>query len=171
LFLVEEISMSVMDRRAFTALLPALVSAVCLLPDSAEAQQAAGAMGQAGAPKGPLPILESGVFPPSAVSNPTAPRRAEHYLNGMLKAGNIQMEIHSTQQEPGTPHEAIGHHLHSEIWLVREGVCELMTNGVTRRMVAGDVGLCCAGDEHWVRNAGDTACSYFVVTVGPPEPR
>jgi mannose-6-phosphate isomerase-like protein (cupin superfamily) len=89
----------------------------------------------------------------------------------MLTAGNIQIEMHETRQEPGAPHEPIGTHLHNEIWLVREGTCELMTNGVVRTMRAGDVGLCCAGDTHWVRNAGDTPCQYFVVTVGPPEPR
>jgi mannose-6-phosphate isomerase-like protein (cupin superfamily) len=36
-------------------------------------------------------------------------------------------------------------------------------------MEAGDVGLCCAGDEHWIANKGDTELAYFVVTAGPPE--
>jgi mannose-6-phosphate isomerase-like protein (cupin superfamily) len=88
----------------------------------------------------------------------------------MLKAGNIRLEMHETHQEIGAVHEPVGKHLHSEIWLVREGICELTTNGVTRRMGPGDVGLCCAGDLHYVANAGNTPCTYFVVTVGPPEP-
>jgi mannose-6-phosphate isomerase-like protein (cupin superfamily) len=88
----------------------------------------------------------------------------------MLKTGNIRLEMHETHQEAGAVHEATGKHLHSEIWYVREGICELTTNGVTRRMGPGDVGLCCAGDLHYVANAGNTPCTYFVVTVGPPEP-
>ena len=88
----------------------------------------------------------------------------------MLKAGNIRLEMHETHQEIGAVHEPTGKHLHSEIWYVREGTCELTTNGVTRRMGPGDVGLCCAGDLHYVANAGNTPCTYFVLTVGPPEP-
>ena len=36
-------------------------------------------------------------------------------------------------------------------------------------MEAGDVGLCVAGDEHWIANKSDREMAYFVVTVGPPE--
>jgi mannose-6-phosphate isomerase-like protein (cupin superfamily) len=79
------------------------------------------------------------------------------------------VEIHETRQEVGAEHEPVGKHLHNELWLVREGVCELTTNGVARTMEAGDVGLCCAGDLHYIRNAGNTPCVYFVVTMGPPE--
>jgi mannose-6-phosphate isomerase-like protein (cupin superfamily) len=87
----------------------------------------------------------------------------------MLKAGNVQIEMHETTQQPGTPHEAIGTHLHNEIWMVREGTVNLMTNGQIRVMHPGDVGICCAGDTHYVENAGDTPCTYFVMTVGPRE--
>jgi mannose-6-phosphate isomerase-like protein (cupin superfamily) len=36
-------------------------------------------------------------------------------------------------------------------------------------MEAGDVGLVCAGDQHWIANAGPGELAYFVITVGPPE--
>jgi mannose-6-phosphate isomerase-like protein (cupin superfamily) len=156
--------MSSLNRRTFASLLPALLAAFTV---EASAQQNPAA---ADKPRPSLPTLISGVYPPGPETG-SGGRKAHKFLNGMLTAGNIQMEIHETEQQPGTPHEAIGTHLHNEIWLVREGTCELMTNGVTRPMKAGDVGLCCAGDQHWVRNAGDTVCRYFVVTVGPPEPR
>jgi len=155
-----------MDRREFATIIPAMLAAATLLPDTASAQQPDNTVHPA---KSPLPEIVSGVYPPGPATG-SGGRTGHRYLAGMLKAGNIQIEMHETRQEPGTPHEAIGHHLHSEIWLVREGICELTTNGVTRRMVAGDVGICCAGDLHYVANAGDTPCSYFVVTVGPPEP-
>jgi len=159
-----------MDRREFATFLPTLLAATALLPKTAEAQQnipPAPASGDK--PHRELAQVVSGVYPPGAAANPAAMRVSHRYLSGMLKAGNIQIEMHETVQQPGTPHEAIGTHLHNELWLVREGVCELMTNGVTSTMHVGDVGICCAGDQHWVRNAGDTQCTYFVVTVGPPE--
>lgn len=154
-----------LDRRSFAAMLPALLAA---LSPEAHAQQASAPAATAARP--PLKTLTSGVYPPGP-DHGSGGRKAHSFLAGMLTAGNIQIEMHETEQQPGTPHEAIGTHLHNEIWLVREGTCDLMTNGVTRRMNAGDVGLCCAGDTHWVSNAGDTVCRYFVVTVGPPEPR
>lgn len=63
----------------------------------------------------------------------------------------------------------MGTHLHSEIWLITEGTLELNINGTPHLLNAGDVGLCVAGDRHYVVNAGKTRVSYFVVTVGPPE--
>ena len=169
-----------MDRREFASLLPALLAATALLPEPVSAQQAAGDMdhptmgtsteGPGGnKPKGVLPDLVSGVYTPGPGYGSLPKRTSQRYFVGMLKAGNIQVEIHETHQEVGAKHEPVDKHLHNEIWLVREGVCELTTNGVTRRMSAGDVGLCCAGDLHYVRNAGDVPCTYFVVTLGPPE--
>jgi mannose-6-phosphate isomerase-like protein (cupin superfamily) len=168
------------DRRAFTALLPALLASNTLLPEVSAQQNANPAPdpdhptpgkptpGIESVPK-PLPELVSGVYTPSAPYGSAPGRKSQRYLAGILKAGNIQTEMHETHQEVGAVHEAVGKHLHSEIWFVKEGVCELMTNGVIRRMGPGDLGLCCAGDLHYVRNAGDTPCTYFVITVGPPE--
>jgi quercetin dioxygenase-like cupin family protein len=144
-----------MDRREFSALLPALFSV--LLPEGAAAQETG------------LPEIVSGVYPPGKQSGSNG-HTSHRYLAGILKAGNIQLEMHESVQEAGAVHEPVGKHLHNEIWLVREGLCELTTNGVSRMMHPGDVGICCAGDLHYIRNAGDTQCSYFVVTVGPPEP-
>jgi quercetin dioxygenase-like cupin family protein len=153
-----------MDRREFSSLLPALLAAAALLPEAAAEEPAASP-----APKPVQPLLSSGVFKAGAPRKPSAERVSQPFVHGMLKAGNIQIEIHETTQKPGAVHEAIGTHLHSEIWLVKEGVCELNINGVSHRMEAGDVGIVTAGDKHYIANAGDTQCSYFVVTVGPPE--
>jgi quercetin dioxygenase-like cupin family protein len=148
----------VMDRREFAALLPALLSASALVPESVEAQGAG------------LPVIESGVYKPSpSKAGSQAGHFSSRYLTGMLKAGNIRLEMHESTIQPGAEHEAVGTHLHSEIWLVREGTAELTTNGVARTMVAGDVGICCAGDKHFISNTSDKPVTYFVVTVGPPE--
>lgn len=156
-----------MDRREFGALMPTLLAMSALATKQAEGQAATGAA--AGGAGAPLAEIVSGVYKPGPEHASQAKRSSRRYLVGRLKAGNIQMEIHQTTQQVGAEHEPVGKHLHNEIWLVKEGVCELMTNGVTRRMEAGDVGICAAGDLHWVRNAGDGPCTYFVVTVGAPE--
>jgi len=145
-----------MDRREFGVLLPALLSGVTALSARAEA--------------GTLPVLESGVFKPGTAKTGSVPKRASRsYTKGMLKAGNIQLEVHETTQEVGAPHEPMETHLHSEIWLVREGTVELTVNGVGHRLTAGEMGMCVAGDKHYIQNVGDTPATYFVVTLGPPE--
>jgi mannose-6-phosphate isomerase-like protein (cupin superfamily) len=170
-----------MDRREFSALLPALLAATALLPE-ARGQQV-GTMDHPvmgtpteGPPNGDkpkghvtLPVLASGVYTPGAGYGTLPKRKSHRYMLGTLKAGNIQLEMHETIQEPGAVHEPTDKHLHNEVWFVKEGVCELTINGVTRRMNPGDVGLVCAGDYHYIRNAGDGQCTYFVVTLGPPE--
>jgi quercetin dioxygenase-like cupin family protein len=147
-----------MDRREFAVLLPALLAGSALAPEAAEAQG------------GSLPMIVSGVYKPTpAKAGAMAGHYSSRYLAGMLKAGNIRLEMHESTIEPGAEHEAVGTHLHSEIWLVREGTAELTTNGMAKTIVAGDVGICVAGDKHFIANTSDKPVTYFVVTVGPPE--
>ena len=90
-----------------------------------------------------LPVIESGVYKPTpAKAGSMAGHTSSSYLKGMLKAGNIRLEMHESTIQPGAQHEAVGTHLHSEIWLMREGTAELTTNGVARTMVAGCGNLC-----------------------------
>ena len=150
-----------MDRREFTVSLPAVLALVV------QAQGQASAV--TGTAQAELPTLASGTFPPKPSSGSNPGRVSHAYLKGMLKAGKIQLEMHETIQQPGAVHEAVGHHLHNEIWCVQRGLATLFINGTEHRMEAGDVGLVCAGDQHWIGNAGDAELAYFVITVGPPE--
>jgi mannose-6-phosphate isomerase-like protein (cupin superfamily) len=148
-----------MNRREFSTLLPLLLAAPAL-SSTAEGQ----------ATQHALERLASGQYPPGPpTAPPTAPHVSHHYLLGMLP-DNIRLEVHDSQLAPGAPHEAIGHHKHSEIWFIREGEAILMTAGVSRTLKAGDVGLCIAGDAHYIANASKTEpVSYLVLAVGPPE--
>lgn len=150
-----------MDRREFAVGLPALLAVAA----RGRSQAAAGEQ----ANHTDLPMLTSGTFEPKPASGSNPGRVSHSYLKGMLKAGDIQLEMHETIQQPGAVHEAVGHHLHNEIWCVQRGTATLFINGTEHRMGAGDVGLVCAGDQHWIGNAGDTELAYFVITVGPPE--
>jgi quercetin dioxygenase-like cupin family protein len=152
-------------------MLSALVAIGGLLRRQAEGQAATqpGTVGAAAAAPRPMKELASGVFPPQPGRGMQGGHESHQFLTGMLKAGNIRLEMHESVQQAGAPHEAVGTHKHSEIWLVQRGTATLYLNGVEHTMNAGDVGLCCAGDEHWIANKGDTELAYFVVTVGPPE--
>jgi quercetin dioxygenase-like cupin family protein len=165
-----------MDRREFASIVPALLAIAGALPAEAEAQAgAAGAAqqgaGTAGAGAGPraLKDLASGVFKPQPGRGMQGGHESHQFLTGMLSGGTIRLEMHESVQAVGAPHEAVGTHKHSEIWLVQRGTGTLYLNGTEHTMEAGDVGLCCAGDEHWIANKADVELAYFVVTVGPPE--
>ena len=169
------------NRRDFAGMLAGLLAIAGTFAGKAEGQTAGPAAGSgtvpaaAGAgqavarPAGAMRELTSGVFKPQAGRGMQGGHESHQFLTGMLKAGNIRLEMHESVQQAGAPHEAVGTHLHSEIWLMQRGVATLYLNGVEHKMEAGDVGLCCAGDEHWIANAGDSDLAYFVVTVGPPE--
>jgi mannose-6-phosphate isomerase-like protein (cupin superfamily) len=154
--------MADMNRREFSALLPLLAAASSLAPADAQVAQTTA--------HAPLEKLVSGRYPPIAPEHPHAAQRtSQHFLLGMLP-DNIRLEAHITHLEPGCPPEPIGTHKHTEVWFIREGTARLMTAGVTRDLVAGDMGLCVAGDQHTIYNASQTEpCSYFVLTVGPLE--
>ena len=150
-----------MDRREFATLLPNLLAASAFAPQRVEGQSS---------PATGSPVIESGVYKPTlAKAGSQEGHTSAHYLMGFLKAGDIRLEMHESTIQAGAAHEPIGTHLHSEIWLVRQGTAELTTNGVARTMVAGDVGICIAGDKHFIANTSDEPVTYFVVTVGPPE--
>jgi quercetin dioxygenase-like cupin family protein len=172
-----------LNRRDFAGLLMGAAAAMAASAEgqapsagAAAADKAAGVTGQAagvagaaaGAPH-PVKTLASGVFKPQPSKGMVGGHESHQFLTGMLTAGNIRLEMHESVQAPGAPHEAVGTHKHSEIWLVQRGTATLYLNGIEHTMEAGDVGLCCAGDEHWIANKGDAELAYFVVTAGPPE--
>jgi mannose-6-phosphate isomerase-like protein (cupin superfamily) len=153
-----------LNRRDFSVLMSALLAAPALSTvagaESAEPQS----------PSAPTKLAElaSGVYTPSPPTG-NAAHITRHFMAGLLP-DNIRIEAHMSTLGPGAPHEAIGHHKHSEIWFMREGTATLMTNGVERTLTAGDLGICVAGNEHYIGNASNTeTVSYYVISVGPPE--
>jgi len=87
-------------------------------------------------------------------------------LKGKLATGE-SLEVHETTLPPGgMPHPA-HHHVHSEMWLIREGTVQLTINGTSHVMGPGSVGFVHSDDEHGIKNVGTTPATYFVVAVGP----
>ena len=149
-----------MDRRSFAALLPALLALPTLF-EQAEAQASH-----------TLPDLKSSVYPAFTPPQEFKGHVGKGLFTGMIPGSdgdNIRIESHISYLGPNAEHEAEGTHKHSEMWLVREGTIGLHLNGVAHRLEVGQVGICVAGDRHYVENLGDGTASYFVVTIGPPE--
>ena len=87
-------------------------------------------------------------------------------LKGKLATAE-SLEVHETTLPPGgMPHPA-HHHVHSEMWLIREGTVQLTINGMSHVMGPGSVGFVHSNDEHGIKNVGTTTATYFVVAVGP----
>jgi mannose-6-phosphate isomerase-like protein (cupin superfamily) len=67
------------------------------------------------------------------------------------------------KSEPHPPH----HHNGEEIFLMLEGTLEVTINGKSSRIGRGSIAFIGSGDEHGIRNPGDTPARYYVIELGP----
>ena len=139
-------------RREVCLLLPGALFSAVMRPEGMAAQD--GSMPSAMYPFEKLPIR--------------TPNKAEirDVLKGKLATGE-SLEVHETTLLPGGAPHPPHHHLHSEMWLIREGTVELTVNGTSYRLGPGSVGFVHSNDEHGIKNVGTTPATYFVVAVGP----
>jgi len=112
-------------------------------------------------------ILPSAMYPFDKLPIRT-PNNAQirDVLKGKLATGE-SLEVHETTLQPGGAPHPPHHHVHSEMWLIREGTVELTVNGASYRLGPGSVGFVHSNDEHGIKNVGTTPATYFVVAIGP----
>jgi len=112
--------------------------------------------------------LPSGGYSFETLEVKTAPSGAKtrEIFKGKLATGE-SIETHATTLPPGAMPHPPHHHLHSEMFFMREGTLELTVTGKTYSLGPGAVGFVRSNEEHGVKNVGSTAANYFVVAVGP----
>jgi mannose-6-phosphate isomerase-like protein (cupin superfamily) len=86
-------------------------------------------------------------------------------ISGELQTGG-NMEVHQTRLAPGGMPHPPHHHVHEEMFLIREGTLEVTISGDTARLGPGSVAFVGSNDEHGVRNTGTSPTEYFVVALG-----
>jgi mannose-6-phosphate isomerase-like protein (cupin superfamily) len=86
-------------------------------------------------------------------------------LSGELHDGKY-LESHETLLAPGNMPHPPHHHLHEEMFLVREGTIEATISGHSTRVGPGSVVFVASNEQHGIRNVGTTAAQYFVVALG-----
>jgi mannose-6-phosphate isomerase-like protein (cupin superfamily) len=86
-------------------------------------------------------------------------------LSGDLHDGCF-VEVHQTKLAPGAMPHPPHHHLHEEMFLVREGAIEITISGKSTPLDPGSVGFVGSNDEHGIRNPGAAHAEYFVVAFG-----
>jgi mannose-6-phosphate isomerase-like protein (cupin superfamily) len=141
-----------MTRRDLCLMLPATLLPAALHPASMAAQESA---------------LPSAMYPFEKLPIRT-PNNAEirDVLKGKL-ATSESLEVHETTLQPGGAPHPPHHHVHSEMWLIREGTVEITVDGTSYRLGPGSVGFVHSNDEHGIKNVGTTPATYFVVAIGP----
>jgi mannose-6-phosphate isomerase-like protein (cupin superfamily) len=159
------------SRRDLCALLPGAILPAALLADSLAAQSttppAAPVGSEAQAPAAPPQIIASGDYPFDKMPvTRTAVSESHHVFAGKLATGEL-VEVHESILPPGGSPHPPHHHLHSEMWLVREGTLEFTVDGTVYHIGPGSAGFAASMTEHGVKNSGSTPAIYFVVAIGP----
>ena len=87
-------------------------------------------------------------------------------IKGKLATGE-HIEVHETTLPPNRSPHPPHHHIHSEMWLIREGTVELTINGIVHDLGPGGLGFVHSNEEHGIKNVGPGPATYFVVAIGP----
>lgn len=86
-------------------------------------------------------------------------------LDGETHTG-FHIELHETRLAPGGRPHPPHHHVHEEIFLIREGALAVTLGGKTTRIGPGSVAYVASNVEHGIRNVGNAFAEYFVIALG-----
>lgn len=86
-------------------------------------------------------------------------------LDGETHSG-FHLEIHETALAAGSRPHPPHHHVHEEIFLVREGTLAVTMARKRTLLGPGSVAYVASNVEHGIKNAGSNAAQYFVIALG-----
>ncbi len=114
-----------------------------------------------------LAVLPSGAWTFEELKVTKSPDGAEFrpIVMGKLATGET-LEAHETMLPPGGMPHPPHHHVHSEMWLVREGTVEFNVMGKKKNIGPGGLAFVASNEEHGITNVGKTPAKYFVVAIG-----
>lgn len=142
-------------RRDVVSFLPAAFCLTAALPGLATAaEEQAVSLPSAVYPFESLPVHES------------LHVTTRHILKGKLATGEA-VEVHETTLPPGGAPHAPHHHVHTEMWLIRDGTVEITIEGKPHRIGPGSLAIVRSNEEHGITNPTDKPANYFVVAIGP----
>ena len=87
-------------------------------------------------------------------------------FNGELHSG-FAVEMHESELAPGQAPHPPHHHVHEEVFIVREGTLEVLLGEKKSTVHPGDVVFISSNLEHGWRNAGQTRARYYLFALGP----
>lgn len=86
-------------------------------------------------------------------------------LNGLTHSG-FHIELHETELAPGARPHPPHHHVHEEIFLIREGKVTVTIAGKNTELGPGGVAYIASNVEHGIINSGKEDARYFVIALG-----
>ncbi|HEX5482930.1 MAG TPA: cupin domain-containing protein [Terriglobia bacterium] len=90
--------------------------------------------------------------------------RSRPVLNGETHTG-FPIELHETELAPGARPHPPHHHVHEEIFLIREGAVEVTIGGKSSRLGPGSVAYVASNAQHGIQNTGKIPAQYFVLAL------
>jgi mannose-6-phosphate isomerase-like protein (cupin superfamily) len=150
-------TMMPINRRELVSLLPTALFLSAVAPGFSDAESA-------DTPSNPLP---SAVYPFASLPVHRSPKVATRpILKGKLATGE-SVEVHETVLPAGGAPHPPHHHVHTEMWLIREGTVEITIEGKAHRLDGGSLAMVRSNEEHGITNPTDKPATYFVVAIGP----
>jgi mannose-6-phosphate isomerase-like protein (cupin superfamily) len=160
-----------LSRRDLCVLLPGVILPAALFADALAAQTTAAPPAEPNMDTAPAnfdpPLIASGGYPFDQLPvHHTAASDTRALFKGKLATGE-HVEVHETTLPAGGSPHPPHHHLHSEMWLIREGTIEITIDGKSTDIGPGSGGFVASMLEHGIKNIGATPATYFVVAIGP----
>ena len=111
--------------------------------------------------------LPSAMYPFESLSpRKLSTHEVRDILKGKLATGEL-VEVHETPLPPGGAPHPPHRHVHSEMWLIREGTVEITVEGKSTHLGPGSLGIVRSNEDHGIKNTSGAPGTYFVVAIGP----